>query len=261
MTLDHVADDGCRLAVEVSGPAHAPCLVLVHSLGTSRALWDGLAAALGDAVRVVRFDLRGHGTSAVPEGDYTMARLGQDVLSVMDGLGVTRAHVAGCSIGGQVVLWLGIHAPGRVNRLVVLNSGARLQDEAFWTGRMAAVRADGLGAIADGVIARWFSAAFQQRAPAVVTQYRDRLAATPVTGYVGCCAALRDSDLREPCSRITAPTLVVAGQHDTSTPPALAHWLGAHVPGALVEEVDAAHLSPVERPGELAARLRVFLGA
>lgn len=261
MTRDHVTDDGCRLAVEISGPESAPCLVLVHSLGTSRTLWDGVVTALGARFRIVRFDLRGHGASAVPAGDYTTARLGQDVLSVLDGLGIQRAHVAGCSIGGQVVLWLGIHAPTRMSRLVVLNSGARLQDEAFWNGRMATVRAEGVHAVADGVITRWFSAAFQQREPQVVAAYRAQLAATAVDGYVGCCAALRDSDLRDDCARITAPMLVVAGQHDTSTPPALAHWLGEHVPGAQVLEVDAAHLSPVELPSELAGRLQMFLGA
>ena len=137
---------GQQARIQPDGPA----LLLMNSLGTTRELWEAPAAALAGAFRVVRFDNRGHGESGAPEGEYTIARLGCDALAVLDELGIARADVAGVSIGGQMALWLAVHATSRVGRAVLLNTGARIQHTDFWQQRID--RAG--GGKDDGAVAR-----------------------------------------------------------------------------------------------------------
>jgi len=252
-------DDGCRLAVDLSGPEGAPPLVLSNSLGTDRGLWDAQVAAFARSRRVLRYDTRGHGRSDAPPGDYAIDRLGRDVLAVMDHAGFAAADVCGVSIGGLTALWLGIHADGRVRRLVLANTAARVGSDAFWADRIALVRDQGLSAVADLTMERWFTAPFRAARPEVVARMRDTLLAVPVAGYVGCCAALRDADLRADAARVAAPCLVVTGRHDLATPPAAGEWLAATVPGARLVSFDAAHLANVECGAAFTAAVDQFL--
>ena len=242
----HTTDDGCRLAYEVTGPETAPALVLSHSLGTDRGLWNWQAPAFATRYRVLRYDTRGHGASDAPAGDYALERLGRDVLSLMDGAGLGHAHVCGVSLGGLTSLWLGIHAPARVHRLVLANTAARVGSLEFWTDRMRVVAAGGLEAIAEVTMQRWFTERFRRAEPEVVARMRATMQQVPVAGYLGCCAALRDADLRELPARVHAPSLVVTGTHDVATPPAAGAWLAGAIPGARLLDLDAAHLSNVE---------------
>jgi 3-oxoadipate enol-lactonase len=242
----HTTDDGCRLDYELAGPDDAPAVVLSNSLGTDRRLWDPQIDALSRRYRVLRYDTRGHGASDAPSGDYTLARLGLDVLSLMDHAGMARAHIAGVSIGGLTALWLGVYAPDRVQRLVLANTAARIGSLASWTDRMRLVQAEGLAALADITMERWFTAAFRAAQPATVARIRATLLCTPVAGYLGCCAALRDADLRADLSRVVAPSLVVTGTHDPATPPADGAFIAGAIPGATLVELDAAHLSNIE---------------
>jgi len=243
-----VASDGIALAAEFSGRTTAPALLLLNSIGCTRNLWDELAAALADRYRIVRFDMRGHGGSDAPPGDYTIAQLGRDAQAVLDAAGVRRAHVCGLSLGGVVAQWLAIHASACIDRLVLANTASRIGSRDAWEARRQTVLAEGLSAIADLAMARFFSDGFRAGSPQVVARYRADLLGASAQGYAGCCAALRDADFTWDLGRIAAPTLVVGGAHDVSTPADQARALAAAVPGGRLCLLNTAHLSNVEDP-------------
>ncbi|MEU3019217.1 MULTISPECIES: 3-oxoadipate enol-lactonase [unclassified Nocardiopsis] len=229
---------------DVSGPADAPPLVLAGSLGTTGRMWEPQVDALSAVFRVIRVDLRGHGRSPAPEGPYSMADLGGDVLALLDRLGVARAHFVGLSIGGMVGQWLAVHAPERVGSLVLLATSPHMGPASTWRDRAALARDAGTAALADAVVERWFTPGYAAEHPHDVTVLRDQIVATPDEGYAGCCGAIEGHDVRDDLHRVTAPTLVVAGADDPSTPPGEHGALIAElVPGArLVVLEGAAHL-------------------
>lgn len=259
--LIHRTGDGCRLAYRLSGRESAPALVLSNSLGTDHTLWTCQTEAFAERFRVVRYDTRGHGASDAPPGPYAIDRLGRDVCSLLDHLGIARAHVAGVSIGGLTALWLGIHAADRVDRLVLANTAARIGSVETWDERMAAVAAGGVAALADATMARWFTAGFRAAEPDVVAGARATLVTTPAAGYLGCCAALRDADLRPLADQVRARSLVVTGTHDVATPAADGAWLAGAIPGAALREFEAAHLANLECAAGFTAAVVAFLSA
>jgi 3-oxoadipate enol-lactonase len=255
----HTTDDGCRIAFTLSGPPAAPALVLSNALGTDRGLWTAQIDELSRHFHVLTYDTRGHGVSDAPAGDCNLARLGHDVVSLMDHVGMDRAHVCGVSIGGITALWLGVHAPDRVHRLVLANTAARIGSIESWSERMRLVRTGGLDGLADVTMARWFTAAFRQAEPATVARMRATLLGVPMAGYLGCCAALRDADLQGEASRVAAPSLVVTGAHDVATSPAMGAWLATTIRGASQVQLEAAHLSNVECAAAFTAAVTEFL--
>src|SRR5689334_23793718 len=131
--------DGRRIAYRLDGPADRPVLVLSNSIGTTLNMWDGQITELSQYFRVLRYDTRGHGTSDAPAGPYSMDRLGRDVLELLDALGIDRAHFLGLSLGGLIGQWLGIHAPDRIDRLVLANTSAHLGPPEHFDARIAEV--------------------------------------------------------------------------------------------------------------------------
>ncbi|GAA3755946.1 3-oxoadipate enol-lactonase [Spinactinospora alkalitolerans] len=241
----------------IDGPDDAPAVVLSGSLGSTLEMWEPQAAALSGDFRVIRYDIRGHGSSPVPDGPYSMADLGSDVSRLLDRLGIARAHFAGLSIGGMTGMWLAAHAPDRVDRLALLCTSAQLGPPENWAQRAAAVRAEGVGAVAAGVLERWFTPAFAEREPDTVERLTAMVAGTPAEGYAGCCAAIEHMDLRADLPGITASTLVVAGADDPSTPPDHAQRIAAGIPGARMRVVPgAAHLASWEQAGMINPLLR-----
>jgi len=254
-----ITDDGIELACLQEGPHDAPAILLLHSIGCDHSLWDEQAAELATDRRVLRLDLRGHGASGAPPGDYTLERLADDGVAALDAAGVAEAVVCGLSLGGVVAQAMALRAPARVRGLVLANTAARVGSAEAWTQRVQTVRAEGLAAIADMAMARFFSESFRTEQPQAVAGFRERLLAASPAGYAGCCAALRDADLRSEVAGIRAPVLVLAGTQDVSTPPDQMRELAAALPQAHYVELDAAHLSNVERPAEFTAALRSFL--
>jgi 3-oxoadipate enol-lactonase len=234
---------------ELSGPADAPVVVLSHALGATRAVWDAQEPELSARFRVLRYDLRGHGASPVPDAPVTLADLGGDVIDLLDGLGIERASLVGVSLGGMISLWAAAFRPERVARLVVACTSAQLGPPESWRERAELVRAEGTGAVADAVVGRWFTPAYAAAEPERVRAYRDGIAATPAAGYASLCHAIETMDLRDDLTRIEAPTLVVAGADDPSTPPDHGRAIADRIRGAnLLVLGHAAHLANVEQP-------------
>lgn len=251
--------EGGSLHYEIDGEAGAPALILSNSVAADVSVWERQAARWAQRFRVVRYDQRGHGSSTATPGDYSIDQLGRDVLALMDHLGIARADWCGISIGGMTGLWLAMHAPERMHRLVLANTAALMPPPSLWDERIAIARTRGMEALATPTIERWFPAAFRAREPETIARIRTVVAATPVDGYAGCCAAVRDLDLRDGLAAIRHRTLVIVGEKDPSTPPAAGEFIQAQVPGALLARLDAAHMSNVERPGEFASLVETFL--
>jgi 3-oxoadipate enol-lactonase len=254
-----VAVEGGGIRWLDEGPRGAPALLLSCSLGTTTDLWRAQAGPWSRSLRVIRYDVRGHGGSAAAPGEHTLDRLGADALAVLDAAGVTRAHVCGLSLGGLTAMWLALRAPERVERLVLANTAARIGTPAGWEQRMRDVRALGMDAIAEsGMRDRWFTPGFDRASPAARAT-RAMIASCPPQGYLGCCAALRDADLGGALAGITAPALVVVGSQDHVTPPAQGEALRQAIAGARLITLEAAHLSNVEQPEAFTAAVLEFL--
>ena len=243
------------------GPDDAPVLVMAHSLGIHHGLWDPQLPALGARFRLLLYDARGHGRSQVTPGPYTIERLGRDVVDLLDGLGIERAHFCGLSIGGAVGIWLALSAPGRIRRLILANTAARIGTAEMWNARIEAVRAGGVAAVAPMQMERWFTPAFRERAPEAVDRARQMLLAAPIEGYLGACAAVRDMDARDQVAGISVPTLVISGTHDATAPAADGQYLAERIPGARYLELPAAHLSNIEAADRFGAAVTEFLEA
>jgi 3-oxoadipate enol-lactonase len=250
---------GTRFHYRFDGLPVAPLLVLSNSLGTDLTMWDPQMEALAKEFHVLRYDTRGHGLSGVTPGPYTIDRLGSDVVALLDQLAIERAAFCGLSLGGMIGMWLGIHAPERLSRLVLANTAAQIAPPDLWNARIAKVGAGGMAAISDAVLARWFTPEFVARERGTLGMMKAMMERMPADGYVACCAAVRDMDQRDAIARIVAPTLVIIGEQDGATPPADGRFLAARIPGARSVELPAAHLSNVEMPAEFTAALSSFL--
>jgi len=240
-------DDGCRIAYRFDGPEDAPVLLLSNSLGTTMEMWAPQMAAFTQRFRVLRYDSRGHGQSDSPAGAYSMDRLGRDAVLLLDAVGVERADFCGLSKGGMVGQWLGFRAPERIGKLILANTSAHMGPPSGWQNRIAGVLTDGMAPLAEASIARWFTPDFPSRSPEAVRPIREMLLACDPSGYAGCCAAIRDMDLRPTAALIAPPTLLIAGSQDPSTSVADGRWLADRVNNGRLVELDAAHLSNVEQ--------------
>ena len=241
-------DDGCMIHVEVEGPERAPVLMLSNSLGTNLHMWDEQVGPFTRHFRLVRYDRRGHGRTGVPKGPYTMARLGRDVLAVLDGLGVAKINWCGLSMGGMVGMWLGANAADRVDKLILSNTSAYFPDKSVWDGRIKFVREKGLEGLVDANMERWFTKGFRERSPQAMAKMHDMFLATNADGYIGCGEAIRDMDHRPLLSKITVPTLVIAGKYDPATTLEAGEFIKEHIPGARIAVLEAAHISNLEQP-------------
>ncbi|MCX5569313.1 MULTISPECIES: 3-oxoadipate enol-lactonase [Kaistia] len=242
-------DDGIRLNVEADPDNGKPALLLANALGTNLGMWNDQLPAFREHFRVIRFDDRGHGGSDVPDTPYTIDRLGRDARSVLDAVGVESAHIVGLSKGGMVGAWLAANKPDYVDKLVICASAPHLPPRDMWEGRAKTARNEGLTALVDSVIGRWFREGFRAGAPQVVARIREMILGTPAEGYAACCEALGEMDLRDDLELIQSPTLVVCADHDASVQPAKAREWVADIDGARMEVIqNAAHLCNVEQP-------------
>jgi len=250
-----------RIHYALEGQSGAPALMLSNSLGTNYSMWDPQLPELRKKLRVLRYDTRGHGQSSLTPGPYSIEQLGRDVMALLDALDLDRVHFCGLSMGGMIGMWLGANAPERLNKLVLCNTAAKIGTSEVWNARIEAVRKNGMKSVASAVVERWFSPAFREKPPATVSSTLKMLEAANPEGYAACCAAIRDFDFREQLSRIRVPTLVIAGAHDPSTPPADGRFLADQIQGAQYAELDAAHLSNIEAQDRFNNEVAKFLNS
>ena len=255
--------NGIGINARIDGPDDGVPVLLSNSLSSALAMWDAQAAALaGAGYRVVRYDSRGHGGSDVPAGEYTLAELGRDAVGIIDSLDIERAHFCGLSMGGIVGQWLGTHHGDRLITLTLCDTAAHIPPADMWAQRIADARDGGMAALVDATIERWFTPAGRRSLAGEVGRIREMILATPVEGFCGCCAAIRDMDQREAIGAIAVPTLVVVGEEDPSAPPDAARFIHSQIEGSeLVVLPGAAHLSNVEQPDAFNAALLRFIGA
>jgi 3-oxoadipate enol-lactonase len=237
-----------------------PTLVFVNSLGTDFRIWDAVAQDLAGDCSLVLYDKRGHGLSDIGRPPYSIADHATDLAALLDHLGLGEVVLCGLSIGGLIAQHLSATEPERVRALVLCDTAHKIGTADSWNQRIATVERDGIASIADAVLAGWFTPAFRAGAPALHAGCRNMLVRQPLAGYSGSCAAVRDADLTHLAGRIAAPTLVVVGDRDGSTPPDLVRATAKLIQGARFEIIaDAGHIPCVEQPAALVASLRRFL--
>jgi 3-oxoadipate enol-lactonase len=250
-----------RIHYTISGPESAPVLVFSNSLGTNFSMWDSQLSPLASRFRLLRYDTRGHGQSSIPPGPYTIETLAGDVVRLLDSLQLERVHFCGLSLGGQTGIWLGLHAPERLHRLVLANTAAKIGVHDAWNARINTVLTGGMKEVAQAVIARWFTPGFFAAHPEIVAPTLKVLESTNPQGYANCCAAVRDFDARTELASIKTPTLAITGAHDPATPPADGRFLAEKIPGARSVELEAAHLSNIEAAARFNEEVAAFLSA
>jgi 3-oxoadipate enol-lactonase/4-carboxymuconolactone decarboxylase len=244
--------------VRIDGPPGGAPLVMLHSLGTTASVWDAQAEALSGSFRVIRPDMRGHGLTTCTAGPYSIAQLAADVAGVMDALGIAAAHVAGISIGGMIAQALAAADPARVKTVMLVDTAMAIPPADSWTSRAATVRAEGIGVIADAVMARWVTPGFIEAPEAA--GLRAMLLRTPAEGYAAAAEAIAAADLSAGTSALTLPTLIVVGEQDAATPVTAAQALHAVIAGSALTIIEGgAHIPTVEKPAEITAALRNFL--
>lgn len=264
--MPYVTVNGVSLCYRIDGAEHAehadaPWVVLSNALGADVSLWVPQIGALSTAFRVLRYDARGHGRSSAPAGPYTIEQLSGDVIALMDALAIERAHFCGMSMGGLTGIALAARHGERIDRLVLAHTAARIGSSDVWVARARQAREETPRALAQATLQRWLSPAFIAREPILHAAFRDVFAHTDSEGYAANCEAIDAADLRAELARIAAPTLVLAGTHDASTPDEQGRMLAGNIAGARYVELDAQHLSNVEQADAFTRAVLDFLRA
>lgn len=244
----------------VYGPEDGQVVLFANALGTDLTIWDDVVALLPEELRVIRYDMRGHGQSDVPPGPYYMGDLVQDAARLLDDLDARDVVFVGLSIGGMVAQGLAAERMGLVRAMVLSNTATKIGTTEIWQDRIAQVRDKGLGPVADATMERWFPRATRAARPDLVAHARAMIAGQDPEGFMGCAAAIGETDLYESTARLTLPTLVIAGSEDGSTPADLVRETAGLVRGSRFEIIrKSGHVPCLDQPEALAALLTTFL--
>lgn len=243
----------------IEGAAQGPVLVFSNSLGTDLSTWDAVVPHFSKRFTILRYDSRGHGLTDVPSESCTMDDLVSDLVALLEALKIPDAVICGLSVGGLIAQGLAAAYPERVRALVLCDTAMKIGPRSLWDERIAAIEAGGMVALADAIMERWFTASFRKNRAAEIQGYKNMLVRTPVEGYVGICRAIRDADLTEAAGTIDKRTLVLCGEQDIATPPALGRALAGAIAGAEFALIaDSGHLPCIEQPDALAHRIEQF---
>ncbi len=252
--------NGIDVHYALTGPDDGAPVVFANSLGTDFRLWDQLMPLLPEGLKILRYDMRGHGLTSAPESDYFMGDLVGDAAALMDHLGLKNAVFVGLSIGGMIAQGLAAERMDLVRAMVLSNTATKIGTVSMWQDRIATVRKGGVAALEKSILERWFSRKYHRTHPVELAGWRAMLCRTPIDGYAGCSAAVSQTDLYENTARLTLPTLGIAGTEDGSTPPDLVRETVDLVKGSKFKLIrGAGHLPCVEKPAEFAQALTEFL--
>ncbi len=247
----------------IDGPAAGVPIVFSNSLAATVKMWQPQADALAGEYRVVRYDTRGHGDTEVPQTGYAFPQLVEDAVALFDALELDRVHFVGLSMGGMTALGLALGHADRVRTITAANCVAQMgpASHGMWDDRARIAREQGLGPLLGPSLERWFTERTRRERAEELAWVGPMIAATPVAGYAAACEALKTLDYLDALSRITVPTLFVAGTHDAGAPLAAMQDMHARVVGSQLVELDAAHISNLECPQAFTAALAAFLRA
>jgi 3-oxoadipate enol-lactonase len=251
-----------QMNYELSGKKGAPVVILSHSLSSSLVMWNPQMDALNPYFQVLRFDTRGHGNSDAPSGAYTLDLLEEDVIKLMDVLGIDRAHFVGLSMGGMIGQGLALKHPHRLKSLVLCDTTAVFPPESqpIWDERVDKAHKKGMEALFEETMERWFTPTFLKQNSPMVKLIREQILATPVAGYIGCAEALRRLDYLDRLREIKMPTLIMVGEDDPGTPVSASEAMHKLILNSkLVILPSARHLSNVEQTEAFNAPLLKFL--
>jgi len=259
--MPFINSEGAHVFWRTDGRPGAPALVLANSLGSDTSLWDALVPELVRDYHVIRLDLPGHGASMVTgeKTQWTVPELASHVLQVADAARAEVFDFVGVSIGGMIGLWLAANTR-RVKRLVVSNTAAT-SNPPIWAERIRVSAEQGLSALVDGTMQRWFSPEFLGQDTPQLATIREHFLQVDQRGYAGCCAAIRDLDIQGGLRRISVPTLVISGKHDVAMPPGAAQAIADAIPNARHLELPVAHIPHIEDPAAFLAPVRQHLGS
>jgi len=243
-----VKSNGVEIHYEIEGDG--PWLTMSHSLACDLHMWDPQMPVLVKRFKVLRFDTRGHGQSSAPAGDYTLEQLADDVKGLLDHLKITRTHWAGVSMGGMIGQAFALKYPGVFQSMVLADTTSRRPPEAakMWGDRVATAREQGMDALVESTLARWFTEPYRKARPDVMKRIGDGIRNTPVAGFAGCCHAISKVDYLDRLKEIRCPALVMVGEHDHGTPPEAARVIQQNLPVSELKIISsAAHLSNIEQ--------------
>ncbi|WP_424977932.1 3-oxoadipate enol-lactonase [Leisingera sp. S232] len=254
-----IADLGdVQLHFRVDGKPNGAPIVFANSLGTDLRVWDAVVDQLPEGLRIIRYDTRGHGLSSCPPAPYSMGALVRDAERLLDHLEVRDCVFVGLSIGGMIAQGLAVKRLDQVRALVLSNTAAKIGTAEMWKERARIVQSQGIEALADAVMTRWFARGF--RSAPDMQLWRNMLLQQSREGYAGCCAAIAGTDFYTPTSGLRLPCLGIAGSEDGATPPDLVRETVDLIPGSQFHLIRrAGHIPCVEQPDEYAQRLTSFL--
>lgn len=252
--------NGIVLHYELAGSRVLPLIVFSNSLGTDLRIWDFVSERLAGRFRMLRYDKRGHGLSEATPAPYSLVDHVEDLAALLEHLSLERAAIVGLSVGGMIAQGLASRHPNLVAALVLSNTAHKIGTEEVWNERIKTVKEQGIAAIADTVMQRWFTPTFRSADNPDFAGYMAMLCRSPVEGYVGTCAAVRDADLTESTRALGVPVLCIAGDQDGSTPPDLVRATANLIKGAQYRLIpEAGHIPCVEQPDAVADLISTFL--
>lgn len=256
--MQTVRNGECVLHVRVEGPADGRPVMFGNSLGTDMRVWDAMLPHLPEGLRLIRYDKRGHGLSDCPTGPYSIEMLSDDAAAVIDALDVGPVTFVGLSIGGLIGHGLAHGHGDKIKALALMDTAVRIGSPELWAERVVALRADGMAAMVEAILDRWFTAAARQD-PLQMGPWRNMLLNTPLEGYIGCSQAIARADFTSGVRDLSLPIVAMAGEEDKATTPELVRETAALYRAGFHLIEKAGHLPCVEQPEDTARVITEFL--
>ena len=250
---------------DIAGSLDAPAVFLIHGLGlTGKITWAEIGARLAQKFRVISYDLCGHGRSAMPEGEMNLARLGRQLVELMDELEIERAALVGFSLGGMINRRVAMDDAERVSALVVLNSPHERGEERQKTveAQARAAASSGPEAGIEDALARWFTEKFRAEQSDKVKRIRETVLATDARHYAAHRWVLANGvrELIRPPKPLCRPTLVMTCENDIGSNPQMARAIAGEMKEAETIIVpDLKHLGLIEKPQAFGDPIEAFL--
>jgi 3-oxoadipate enol-lactonase len=239
--------NGIRCFYEFDGEGEE-VVALIHALGTGHWMWDRQVEVLRPHFRVLRYDVRGHGQTDKPPGPYSLELFAQDLAALLDVLGIPAAHLVGLSMGGMIAQTFALNYPDRVKSLVLADTSSRYPPESRqqFEERAKIAETQGIEPLIEPALERWFTPEFARAHPEVIERYRRMLRTNDPKAYAAATRAIAQLDLTARLGAIKVPTLVIVGEDDPGTPPAMAKEIAAAIPGARLEILPGRHMTQEE---------------